>query len=65
MTIQSGLMAATVELPNQTVITLRGNCCALTPRGMVDPVFEGLIDDLPQWAIDYLLANRFIEWRDH
>jgi hypothetical protein len=65
MTIQSGLMAATVELPNQTLVTLRGDRCTLTTSSAGEPLFEGLINDLPQWAIDYLIANRFIKCNTH
>lgn len=62
--MSTGNIETTVELPNKTLITLYGNRCKLTPRGMVNPVFEGFIDDLPQWAIAYLMANNHIEWRD-
>jgi hypothetical protein len=57
-------MATTVQLPTGAKVTLFGNRARFWSSGSVDPVYEGLIDNLPQQVLDYLLTNNHIVWRD-
>lgn len=62
--MSSGAMTTTVRLPNGAKVVLFGNRCAFWTSASFDPVYTGLIDNLPDGIKQYLVAHNHIEWRD-
>lgn len=55
---------APISLPNGAMVILFGNEALFWSSGSINPVYEGLIDGLPESVKQYLLSKGYIEWKD-
>lgn len=55
---------APISLPNGAMVILFGKEALFWSSGSINPVYEGLIDGLPESVKQYLFYKGYIEWRD-